>query len=94
MFKKNRTLLEKLKTLRPFPLENLPALIEIEDEALSIEQITLDQLSFAILALENEIQPMSRRLYALRELYDLARKRGALGAQRMEDIFAKVEGPL
>lgn len=94
MFKKNRTLLEKLKTMRPFPLENLPALIEIEDEALNIEQITLDQLSFAILSLENEIQPLKRRLYAVRELYELARKRGALGAQRMDEIFAKVEDPL
>ncbi len=91
MFKKNRTLLEKLKNQHPFSLENLPPLIQIDDEEFNIDQTTLDQLAFAILSLENEIQPMSRRLYALRELYGLARKRGALGAQQMDEIFAKVE---
>lgn len=92
MFKRNRTLLEKLKNQHPFSLENLPQLIQIEDEELNIEHTTLDQLAFAILALENEVRPMNRRLSALRELYDLARKRSALGAQRMEEIFAKAEG--
>lgn len=94
MFKRNRTLLEKLKSLHPFSLENLPSLIQIEGEELNIEQTTLDQLAFAIHALEDKIQPWNRRLYALRELYDLARKRGALGAQHMEEIFAKMEKPL
>jgi len=91
MFKKNRTLLEKLKSLHPYSLDELPALVQVEGEELNIEQTTLDQLAFAILSLENKIQPWNRRLYALRELYDLARKRGALGAQRMEEIFAKAE---
>ena len=46
------------------------------------------KIAFATLALEAEIRPISRRLNALRELYDLARKQGALGAQRVNDIFA------
>ena len=92
MFKRNRTLLEKLKNQHPFSLENLPPLIQIDDEEFNIEHTTLDQLAFAILALENEVRPINRRLYALRELYDLARKRGAIGVQHMEEIFAKTEG--
>lgn len=94
MFKKNRTLLEKLKALRPYMLDGLPELIQVNDTEQNIENATLDQIAFAILALENEIRPLSSRMHALRELYDLARKHGALGEHRIAEIFAKTEGKL
>ena len=87
MFKK-QTSLEKLKNQHPYRLEDLPAAIGSGTESTPLEACTLDQIAFATLALEAEIRPISRRLNALRELYDLARKQGALGAQCVDNIFA------
>ncbi|BCO30084.1 hypothetical protein TspCOW1_01870 [Thiohalobacter sp. COW1] len=91
MFKK-RTLLEKLKNQHPYLLDALPEQIRSDGVEVSIEDATLDQIAFAVLALENEVRPISRRMNALRELYDLARKRGALGAHRVGDAFSDEEG--
>ena len=89
---KNRTLHEKLKTQHPYLLESLPERIEANGADVAIEDATLDQIAFAVIALENEVRPISRRMNALRELYDLARKRGALGAHRVDEAFADQGG--
>lgn len=89
---KNRTLLDKLKKQHPYLLESLPERIETNGADVAIEDATLDQIAFAVIALENEVRPISRRMNALRELYDLARKHGALGAHRIGDAFADKGG--
>jgi hypothetical protein len=90
MFKK-QTLLERLKKHHPYMLEELPEVVDSDAEEVALKDSTLDQIAFSILALEAEIRPLSRRLNALRDLYDLARKRGALGAHRIGDIFSNEE---
>lgn len=88
---KNRTLLDKLKKKHPYLLDELPARVVVNGDEVALEEATVDQIAFAILALEKEVRPISRRMNALRELYDLARKRGALGAHRLEEAFANEE---
>jgi len=91
MFKKH-TQLERLKKQHPYLLEELPETVGSDAEEVELGDASLDQIAFAILALEAEIRPLSRRMNALRELYDLARKRGALGAHRVGDTFSIEEG--
>lgn len=47
-----------------------------------IEDATLDDVAFAMLATEAEFNAVGDRLHALRKLYNLARQAGALGADR------------
>lgn len=89
---KNRTLLDQLKKQHPYLLESLPERIGTNGADVAIEDATLDQIAFAAIALENEVRPISRRMNALRELYDLARKHGALGEHRIGDAFADKGG--
>jgi outer membrane protein TolC len=51
----------------------------------------LDELAFAILGVEAESRAVMRRLSALRDLYDLARRRGGVGAMTLTDVFADGE---
>ncbi|WP_297505444.1 hypothetical protein [Ferrovum sp.] len=90
MFKKP-TLLDQLKKQHPYPFEALPALIPTDGTEVAIEDATLNQITFAVIAMEDEVRPIRIRMNALRELYDLARKRGALGAHRIGDTFANKE---
>lgn len=88
----NRTLLDKLNIQHSYLLNTLPALVPVNDAEVALEEATLDQIAFAIIALDNQVRPLSRQLNALRELYDLARQRRALGAHRIQDTFATQEG--
>ena len=90
MFKKT-TVLEKLKNKHPYRLDDLPLSVKSGSEEIVLETCTLDQIAFAILALEAEVRPVNRRLSALRELYDLARQQRALGADHLGDIFSAGE---
>lgn len=86
--------------LRDLP-ESIPVRIRIPaldgnraDEVLRpLGDATLDDLAFAIQGLEAEMRLHHRRLQGLRELYDLARKRGALGATTVAVAFADLAGP-
>lgn len=49
---------------------------------------TVDDLAFAIQGLALESRAHQRRLEALRDLYDLARKRGAQGVTTVSAAFA------
>ena len=54
---------------------------------LLLEDATLDELAFAIQALEADRHAICRRMYDLQDLYQLARKRGVLGATTLNDAF-------
>lgn len=92
------TLLQLLSTAHPYALVDLPSSIRIPavetrrpDEVVRpLEEATIDDVAFAILGVEAEVRVVHRRLNALRELYDLARKRGALGADNVSDTFANL----
>ena len=59
---KNRTLLEKLKNKHPYLLDELPATVRVEGIEVPLESATLDEIAFAVIALENEVRPISRRM--------------------------------
>jgi hypothetical protein len=94
--KTQQTLLQLLSTAHPYALGDLPSSIRIPavetcrpDEVVRpLEEATIDDVAFAILGVEAEVRVVHRRLNALRELYDLARKRGAWGADNVSDTFA------
>lgn len=72
---------------RHYALETLPDHIRIpaigarsEVAAKPIEEATLDDLAFAMSAIEAEFNALGDRLHAIRKLYTLARKAGGLGA--------------
>ena len=54
----------------------------------AIEDATLDDVAFAMLATEAEFNTVGDRLHALRKLYNLARQAGALGAGRAVDAIS------
>lgn len=91
---KNRTLLDKLKRDHPYLLQALPALITVNGAEVALEDATLDQIAFAVIALKNEMRPIGHRISALQYLYDLARKQGVLGAHSMKNAFADKDGHL
>jgi hypothetical protein len=57
-----------------------------------LEESTIDDLAFAIIGLEAQVTEMRRPLVGLRELYDQARKRGALGTSTVADVFLSGSG--
>lgn len=89
MFKK-RTLLDRLRKQNLF-LDELPSLIHVDGTEVALEEATLDQVAFAILEMEEGLRPVSRRMHALRELVEQARKRRGFGAQRIDEIFSDEE---
>ena len=54
-----------------------------------IENATVDELAFALQLASEEQSIVSRRRSAIEDLYQNARKSGALGADRMTDIAWK-----
>lgn len=82
----NTSYLQALRKRR-YALESSPDHIRIpaiaargEVAAKPIEEATLDDLAFAMGALEAEFNALGDRMHAIRKLYTLARKAGALGA--------------
>lgn len=90
------TLLDLLRKQSEMYLRDLPEIIRIPaldgsrtDEVVRpLEDATIDDLAFAIQGLEAESRVLHRRLSGLRDLYDLARKRGALGITTVAAAFA------
>ena len=56
----------------------------------SLPEATIDDLAFAIQAGEAECNDVLRRTGALKELYEAARKRGALGSTTIAEAFASL----
>jgi hypothetical protein len=52
----------------------------------AIEDATLDEVAFALLAMEMEFNAVGDRMHALRKLYSLARQAGALGSERAAQV--------
>ena len=92
------TLLELLRKKPEMYLRDLPETIRIPaldgnrpDEVVRrLEDATIDDVAFAIQGLESETRVIHRRLSGLRDLYEMARKRGALGMTTVADAFANI----
>lgn len=88
-------LLKKLRKNSSYRFESLPEFVQLPARdpmqnltmTCTLADATLDQLAFAIQRLEAEQLASYRRLAALRELYELARKQGALGAHSLAKTF-------
>ena len=93
------SLLERLRQQRPLYLKALPDTIRVpafadhrpDEVDHPLVYATLDELAFAILGVEAESRAVMRRLSSLRELCDLARRRGGVGAMTLTDVFGDEE---
>jgi len=87
--------IEKLRQRSEWGMRDLPEIIRVpaleghrtQEAVVPLEESTIDDLAFAIIGLEAQVTEMRRPLIGLRELYDQARKRGALGASTVADVF-------
>ena len=87
--------IEKLRQRSEWGMRDLPEIIRVpaleghrtQEAVLPLEESTIDDLAFAIIGLEAQVTEMRRPLVGLRELYDQARKRGALGTSTVADVF-------
>lgn len=71
----------------------VPALPGRRDEAVKpVETVTLDDIAFALLALQEKSSAIYRDAEALRTVYDLARKNGAMGADVALDALPAEKG--
>ena len=91
----------KLEALRKssYSLSHLPDTVRIpsqedrRDEAVKpIETVTLDDIAFALLGLQAMSMAIHRETEALRTLYEMARKTGAVGADIAFDAVPEVKG--
>ena len=91
-------LITQLRDRRSLYAAYLPASVRIPpmgpsrpDEVIrSLTEATIDDLAFAIQDGEAECNDVLRRTGALKELYEAARKRGALGSTTIAEAFASL----
>ncbi len=87
--------IEKLRQRSEWGMRDLPEIIRVpaleshrtQEAVVPLEESTIDDLAFAIIGLEAQVTEMRRPLVGLRELYDQARKRGALGTSTVAEVF-------
>ena len=92
--------IEKLRQRSEWGMRDLPEIIRVpaleghrtQEAIMPLEESTIDDLAFAIIGLETQVTEMRRPLVGLRELYDQARKRGALGTSTVADVFLSGSG--
>ncbi len=92
--------IEKLRQRSEWGMRDLPEIIRVpaleghrtQEAIMPLEESTIDDLAFAIIGLEAQVTDMRRPLVGLRELYDQARKRGALGTSTVADVFLSGSG--
>ena len=92
--------IEKLRQRSEWGMRDLPEIIRVpaleghrnQEAVMPLEESTIDDLAFAIIGLETQVTEMRRPLVGLRELYDQARKRGALGTSTVADVFLSGSG--
>lgn len=71
----------------------IPAIGKISQEIVKpTEEATLDDLAFAVLALQEQSSALYRLTDSLRTLYDEARKNGAVGADIAVDLIHEEKG--
>jgi len=93
-----KTKLERLREDNCF-LADLPETIRIpplgqrQDEVSKpIETASIDDIAFAQLALQSKASALYGEIDALRRIYDMARKNGALGADNALDAIQDTKG--
>jgi hypothetical protein len=92
--------IEKLRQRSEWGMRDLPEIIRVpaleghrtQEAIMPLEESTIDDLAFAIIGLEAQVTEMRRPLVGLRELYDQARIRGALGTSTVADVFLSGSG--
>ena len=93
--------LSKIERLRKddYYFKNLPDTIRIPAVGVNLEEVvkpteaaTLDDLAFAVLALQEQSSAIYALTEPLRNLYDQARKNGALGSQVAIDALPETKG--
>lgn len=92
--------IEKLRQRSEWGMRDLPEIIRVpaleghrtQEAIMPLEESTIDDLAFAIIGLEAQVTEMRRPLVGLRELYDQARKRGALGTSTVANVFLSGSG--
>jgi len=71
----------------------IPALGDRQEEVIKpIEAASIDDIAFAQLALQAKSSALYAEIDALRRIYDMARKNGAVGADNALDAIAKKQG--
>lgn len=93
-----KSLMSRLRKHLSFHSAHLPDAIRIPangttrpDEVIRLlPDATIDDIAFAIQGTEAECSAIIRRSGALKELYEAARKRGALGTTTVADAFASL----
>ena len=90
-----KTLIESLRKKSVF-LSELPVTIRVPGhggnptiDGLQIADASVDDIAFAIQDLESQLSDICGQLGSLRKLHDLARKRGAVGTDKVVVIFSK-----
>lgn len=88
-----KTFIESLRK-KSMSLSDLPASVRVPGhggnptiDGLRLEDASIDDLAFAIQGMESELSHICGQLSAMRKLHDLARARGALGADKIAAIF-------
>ena len=93
-----KSLMSRLRKHLSFHSAALPDSVRIPangttrpDEVIrTLTDATIDDIAFAIQGTEAECSAIIRRSGALKELYEAARKRGALGTTTVADAFASL----
>ena len=90
-----KTLIESLRKKSIF-LSELPVTIRVPGhggnptiDGLRLVDASVDDLAFSIQGLESELSDICGQLSALRKLHDLARKQGAVGTDKIGEIFCR-----
>ena len=93
-----KTKLDRLREDNCF-LADIPDSIRIhalgdrqEEVIKPIEAASIDDIAFAQLALQAKSSALYAEIDALRRIYDMARKNGAVGADNALDAIAKKQG--
>lgn len=88
-----KNIIESLRK-KSMSMSDLPETIRVpghgghpDIDGLKLEDASVDDLAFAIQGLEDELSVICRQLNALRKLHDVARNRGALGTDKVAEIF-------
>lgn len=92
------SLLDLLRQQSSMYMRDLPDSVRIpaldgnrpDDVIRPVLDATIDDIAFAVQGLEAESTAIHRRLGALRDLYEMARKRGALGFTPVSEAFARL----
>jgi hypothetical protein len=95
MLFKKKTPVQKLRERPEWYVRELPDTIRVpaleghrpQEVSVPLEDATLDDMAFAIVGIEAQVAQARRGLSGLRELYEQARKRGAIGSNTVAEVF-------